>query len=245
MVTPNLSKLIKPGISSLMLKEAAARDGFRIMVKDGVRKALDGLTTLEEVFRVAAPEADSEPSETMPSEDSEKLSLPPKQHDAKYTEIDAKEKSCARQESFHQMPSAEEEPPAFEDEPPALVFDDPEILVVDDNRVIREMLTKVLEASKYRVTAADNGVEAFSIAEKGNYSLIITDLFMPEMDGFELIGKLKQNERTKNIPVMMLTSKDEVESEVRVIDAGADDYLVKPVNARLFMARVQRLLRRY
>ena len=82
------------------------------------------------------------------------------------------------------------------------------------------------------------------IALQEKPDLIVTDYLMPEMDGMMLIKKLKSQLATRYIPVMMLTSKDDVDSEVSVIGAGADDYLTKPVNPKKFLARANRLLGR-
>jgi len=75
-------------------------------------------------------------------------------------------------------------------------------------------------------------------------TVTVTDYLMPEMDGVTLIKKLKSQLSTRYIPIIMLTAKDEVDSQVMGIDAGADDYLTKPVNAKRLLARVNRLLRR-
>lgn len=74
--------------------------------------------------------------------------------------------------------------------------------------------------------------------------LIITDYLMPQMDGIALIKKLKSQLTTRYIPIIMLTAKDEVDSEVEGIDAGADDYLTKPVNPKRLLARAKRLISR-
>ena len=85
-------------------------------------------------------------------------------------------------------------------------------------------------------------MEGLKIASTEKPNLIITDFLMPEMDGVTFIKKLKSQMSTRFIPIIMLTAKDEVESEVEVIDAGADDYLTKPVVAKRLLARVGRLL---
>ena len=96
----------------------------------------------------------------------------------------------------------------------------------------------------YRIITGNNGLEAIKLALQEKPDLIVTDYLMPEMDGMTLIKELKSQLATRYIPVMMLTSKDDVDSEVSVIGAGADDYLTKPVNPKTFLARASRLLGR-
>ena len=118
------------------------------------------------------------------------------------------------------------------------------ILVVDDNEVILKILRKLLESKDYHIITAKNGLEAFQLALKEQPDLVITDYLMPKMDGVTLIQKLKSESSSCSIPIIMLTAKDEVDSEVKVIDAGADDYLTKPINSKRLLARVKRLISR-
>ena len=115
---------------------------------------------------------------------------------------------------------------------------------MDDNRVVLKILKNILESRNYLTVSASNGIEALKIAFQEKPDLIITDYMMPEMDGMTLITKLKSQLATRFIPIIMLTSKDEVDAEVAVINAGADDYLTKPVNPKRLIARINRLLNR-
>ena len=117
------------------------------------------------------------------------------------------------------------------------------ILIVDDNRLSLELLKKMLSPRDFLVISAENGKQAHVLVQEEKPDLIITDYDMPEMDGLDLIRQLKSHEHTRQIPVIMLTAMDEVESEVEVLDAGADDYLTKPVNAKRLVSRAKRLLR--
>ena len=118
------------------------------------------------------------------------------------------------------------------------------ILIADDNPVILKILQNVLEANNYLVITAFNGLEALKIAHKEKPALIITDYLMPEMNGIALVTKLRSQPVTRHIPVIMLTSIAEIDTEVEVLNAGADDYLIKPPNARVLVARIGRLLNR-
>jgi type IV pilus assembly protein PilB len=212
-LTSRLKESISGDMSSEKLKKAAQSEGYHVMSFDGIQKALDGLTTIDEIFRVAPPEITAESQGAAPD-----------------------------------RPAREDEP--MVDEVPAddeclFTADCPtKILVVDDNLVVLKLLRHLLESQDYLVITAQNGVEALNLAATEGPDIIVTDYEMPEMDGVELIKKLKSQNNTKSIPIMMLTAKDEEESELEGLDAGADDYLTKPIARKRFLARVARLLKR-
>lgn len=117
------------------------------------------------------------------------------------------------------------------------------ILVVDDNEVIRKTMEKILCSEGFRVSTAQDGLEAIEILARLRPDLIVTDYMMPRMDGMALIKDLKSRPETAAIPIVMLTIKEEVDTEVDVIEAGADDYLTKPISRKRFVARIRRILR--
>ncbi|OUQ88600.1 DNA-binding response regulator [Brevibacillus brevis] len=116
------------------------------------------------------------------------------------------------------------------------------ILAVEDERALLQTIAGVLADEGYQVDMADRGDDGLLLAERGIYDLLVLDIMMPGMDGLSLVRTL----RTKGImtPVLFLTAKDSVESRVEGLDAGADDYLVKPFAAEELTARVRALLRR-
>jgi type IV pilus assembly protein PilB len=118
------------------------------------------------------------------------------------------------------------------------------ILVVEDNEFMLRLIQGILEGEGYVTITAQNGTEALKIGLTEIPDLIVTDYLMPEMDGITLIKKLRSKMATSYIPIIILTIKDEVDLEVEGINAGADDFLVKPINARKFISRVNRLLRK-
>ena len=211
-LTPALKEVISSGVSSGQLKKTAQMEGYHVMSIDGIQKALQGLTTIEEVFRVAPPEitVDSQPPDT---DSSTQEDLIPKDEGTP-------EDACL-----------------FTTDCPT------KILVVDDNLVVLKLLRHLLESEDYLVITAENGVEALKLASTENPDIIVTDYVMPEMDGVMLIKKLKSQAATRSIPVMMLTAKDEEESELEGLDAGADDYLTKPIARKRFLARVALLFK--
>jgi DNA-binding response OmpR family regulator len=118
------------------------------------------------------------------------------------------------------------------------------LLVADDNEVTLKILSNVLASESYLVLTAKNGLEALKLALQEKPDLILTDYLMPQMDGITLIKKLKSQLTTRYIPVIILSAKAEVDAEVKGIDAGADDYLTKPVNPKRLLTRISSLLRR-
>lgn len=116
------------------------------------------------------------------------------------------------------------------------------ILVVDDNPLNVEAISRRLERDGFHTFNAESGVQAFSILENSVIDLILLDVMMPEMDGYEVLERLKQSDEWQHIPVVMVSAMVDQDSVVRCIEAGADDYLTKPVNSVLLMARVNNAL---
>lgn len=118
------------------------------------------------------------------------------------------------------------------------------ILVIDDDPAILELITSNLELQGYQVESSDNAVDGLAIAFQNPPNLIILDLMMPGVDGFTACQRVRQNESTKDIPVLMLTALSRTEDKVTGFDAGADDYLTKPFELAELYVRVRALLRR-
>jgi len=123
--------------------------------------------------------------------------------------------------------------------------DDPAglILVVEDNRNLSEMMGEYLETRGFGVDYAGDGHDGYRLAVDNSYDVIVLDLMLPRMDGIELCRKLR-NEAKKSTPVLMLTARDTLQDKVIGLDAGADDYLVKPFAIQELEARLRALIRR-
>jgi two-component system cell cycle response regulator len=117
------------------------------------------------------------------------------------------------------------------------------ILVVDDVPANVRLLDARLQAEYFEVRTALNGRQALDMAEQERLDLVLLDVMMPDMTGFEVCAALKANPRTANIPVVMVTSLDQPEDRVRGLEAGADDFLTKPISETALMARVKSLVR--
>jgi len=118
------------------------------------------------------------------------------------------------------------------------------ILIVDDNIDTVELLRKRLRAEGYSTIEAYDGEEALKKVYENMPDLIVLDVMMPGMDGYEVCQKLKTDERTRFIPIIMLTAKTDVEGKVKGLDIGADDYVPKPFDYRELSARIRSLLMR-
>ncbi len=118
------------------------------------------------------------------------------------------------------------------------------ILIVDDEDSIRDMLSIALDAAGYKVLQASNAQTAHSLVVDRNPDLILLDWMMPGTTGLELLRRLKRDEITEKIPVIMLTAKAQEANKLSGLDAGADDYIVKPFSPRELISRVKAVLRR-
>jgi two-component system alkaline phosphatase synthesis response regulator PhoP len=119
------------------------------------------------------------------------------------------------------------------------------ILVVDDEKDIVDLLKYNLEKEKeFKVITALNGKEALETATQSKPDLILLDIMMPEMNGFDVCKKLKNGAATSNIPVIFLTAKENEIDEIIGLELGADDYIQKPISPRKVIARVKSVIRR-
>ena len=122
--------------------------------------------------------------------------------------------------------------------------EDIKILLVDDEPDILEIISFNLEKVGYQVTTASNGLEALKQAKKTLPHLIILDVMMPELDGIETCERLRQEEQFQDTIIMFLTARGEDYSYVAAFDAGADDYVTKPIKPKVLLSKVKGLLRR-
>lgn len=116
------------------------------------------------------------------------------------------------------------------------------VLVVEDNKNFRKLLSTYLRKNNYDVLEAEDGVVALEILDKSHIDLIITDVMMPNMDGYELVKELRESKYT--IPILMITAKETIDDKKEGFLAGVDDYMVKPIDMDEMILRVGVLLRR-
>ena len=137
---------------------------------------------------------------------------------------------------FRKLP----QPPA----PPRRPQDKPSVLVVEDSRTIASVVKYYLELEGFEVRLAANGLIGLELARSERPHVIVADVNMPGMDGFAMVKALRADPRTHDVAIAMLTSEESVESEAHAFAAGADDYILKPVEPRRLAARVKSLVAR-
>lgn len=115
------------------------------------------------------------------------------------------------------------------------------VLVVDDERDMRDMVCRALQKEGFRTVEAGNGADMRTALKRRDINLVLLDIMLPDTDGFSLAREIRQ---TSDIPIMMLTGRDDVVDKVAGLEIGADDYITKPFHARELTARVKTILRR-
>lgn len=118
------------------------------------------------------------------------------------------------------------------------------VLVVEDDALISEMVTKNLKLEGYRVETARDGEEGLKKVEEANPDLVLLDVLLPRLDGWEVLTRLRDDSRFRDIPIIMLTALSDERSKVQGLRGGADDYITKPFSALELMARVEAVLKR-
>ncbi|MBE9175208.1 response regulator transcription factor [Synechocystis salina LEGE 06155] len=120
----------------------------------------------------------------------------------------------------------------------------PRILIIDDDPAISDLVSINLEMAGYDVQQAVDGIKGQALAVQLQPDLIMLDLMLPKVDGFTVCQRLRRDERTADIPVLMLTALGQIQDKIQGFDSGADDYLTKPFDVEEMLARVRALLRR-
>lgn len=118
------------------------------------------------------------------------------------------------------------------------------ILVIDDDNAINELIKINLELAGYKVVQALDGIKGFALAKQELPNAVVLDVMMPEVDGFTVAQRIRQNESTKHIPILMLTALSQINDKVKGFDIGVDDYLTKPFEMEELRVRLRALLKR-
>lgn len=118
------------------------------------------------------------------------------------------------------------------------------VLIIEDEAKIRSLLTIYLEKNDYRVLTASNGIEGLEMLQQKHPDIIVLDILMPEMDGFDVCKTIRQSSKYKHIPIIYLSSLHAAETIIEGLDLGADDYVTKPFDPNELIARVTAILRR-
>lgn len=115
------------------------------------------------------------------------------------------------------------------------------VLAVDDNPAIQKLVSVNLQARGYAVTAADTGEDALRLFTPGDYDLVLLDLILPGLSGLEVCTQIRQQ---SDVPIIVLSAREDEDLKVRALDAGADDYVTKPFSHEELLARVRAVMRR-
>ncbi|MDH4207901.1 MAG: response regulator, partial [Anaerolineae bacterium] len=132
--------------------------------------------------------------------------------------------------------------PLVEDDADSVSVERGYLLVVDDNEMNRDTLSRHLERQGHTVAVAENGRQALAMVKTHFFDLVLLDIMMPEMNGYQVLQRLKDDDTWRDIPVIMISALDEIDSVVRCIEMGAEDYLPKPFDPVLLRARISACL---
>jgi PleD family two-component response regulator len=119
------------------------------------------------------------------------------------------------------------------------------VLIIDDSSVNNVLLENVLEDQNFDVLVAFSGKDAFILMDKQMPDIILLDIMMPEMDGFKILEAIKSSEKTKSIPVIMISAKSDVVDIDKSLELGAADYIVKPINIRTIIGKIEQNINNY
>lgn len=117
----------------------------------------------------------------------------------------------------------------------------PLVYVVDDNKITVKLMRRYLEVNGYEVGEAYDGVECLEKVKEKIPDVIVLDVMMPRLDGYETVKRLKSDSKTKDIPVVIVTALNDVSNQLKAVDSGADDFLSKPIEEKLLVAKVKLL----
>jgi type IV pilus assembly protein PilB len=246
-VSDEMRELISTRASEHAIRKAARIAGMRTLLEDGIVKAAQGLTTLEDVVRVvAADDAAGHKEEATKPEGVSGPSL--RGHTSPHTGED-REPEAKPGSVIVPMEvglDAEGLPAMIADraDQPSECQGKKRVLVVEDSTTIASVVKYFLELEGFEVLVAKDGNLGLEAAKRDQPDVIVTDYNMPGMDGMGMVKALRADSATRGIAVLMLTSEDSIEKETEALEAGVDDYILKPVEPRRLAARVKSVLAR-
>jgi CheY-like chemotaxis protein len=240
-VTPEIERLIGSGATADRLAEAARNGGMRVLWESGLRHVLAGETSAEELLRVTDVPADRRSAPPPPAPE------PPRAAAGPATATAPAQGTAAHGPSGYAAADLsgsfdlldELEPPA--ESAPARKGT---VLLVEDEESLRKVMRDLLERDGYNVAEAADGVAALDQVDRVAPDVIMLDLNLPGLDGYNVLQQLRSRSATSRIPVIVLTAKGDEDNEVRVFQLGADDFLTKPFRAKALSARLEAVLGR-
>ena len=235
------------------INDAARDGGMRSLWESGVQHVRQGETTIDELLRVL--EAPSEPSQSRPAQSgstaSGEASAVPRRPSAMTAPHLDDEEGPSAPTSARRSGSRHSNPSTFTGDSFELVEDNKlkkagakRVLLVEDEESLRRVMKDLLEREGFVVFEATDGVVALDEVDRLAPDIVVLDLNLPRLDGYGVLSHLRARASTQKLPVIVLTAKGDEESEVRVFEYGASDYLTKPFRARALSARIHSLLDR-
>jgi len=228
-----LEQLIGGGATADTIAEAARRHGMRSLFESGLRHVLEGMTSIEELLRVTDVPTVREPANRGAA------ATPAAPTHAAPAAPAASPGSLASE-----LPAFELLDDVLAPEEPALAGSKGTVLLVDDEDSLRMVMKDLLERDGWNVQEAADGVQALDAVDRHAPDIILLDLNLPGLDGYAVLEKLRSRGVTRDIPIIVLTAKGDEDNEVRVLEAGANDFLTKPFRARALSARLDAVLSR-
>ncbi len=231
-----LKDLIGSGASLSQIRKVARRKGFQNLYEDALKHIAHGDTDYKEVLRVINPgEMGQSASTESPSATSGPKMEMKKKIEKVVSDVPPLEATLETATPVRQNGVEDD---YQEDRPPR-------ILLAEDSTGMRKMMKILIEKkTDWQVLEADDGLKALEVVNRERPDLIVLDIMMPNMNGYEFLQHLRADLATANIPVLVLTALNGPDNEVKSLDLGADDYLSKPYNPNVLLARIKRLLRR-
>lgn len=230
-VNDEIRELISRRASEHAIRKAARNAGMRTLLEDGILKAAQGLTTLEDVVRVVAADEAAAHKEEATKPGALHSSAAPDDAAAPQREV-----AIDLDETLPPVPGETCKPSDAQEKQ--------RVLVVEDSKTIASVVKYFLELEGFEVLQAKDGNLGLASAKRDHPHVIVTDYNMPGMDGMAMVKALRADPATRGIAVLMLTSEESVEKEAQALEAGVDDYILKPVEPRRLAARVRSVLAR-
>ena len=237
-----LGQLIQDSCSEVELWDAAVEEGLKTLLQDAIEKVIAGVTTLEEVARVVS--VNDYPPATLRSALANlglRAAVSPVQQVEELEEIS--QSAIQELEPIHLEAIVDPDAPEGTHARPVANRDRPVVLVVDDAQEILQLVAMALE-DDYTIHTAEDGLEGLAAVDRLRPDLVVLDVMMPRMSGYEVCGALKNKAETRDIPVLMLSARGEKAHVKKGFYAGADDYLPKPFDPEELLLRTRALLRR-
>jgi type II secretory ATPase GspE/PulE/Tfp pilus assembly ATPase PilB-like protein/CheY-like chemotaxis protein len=238
-MSPELERLIGSGATADTIAQAARVNGMRSLFESAIDRALLGLTSIEEVMRVTDPPRKAFATVPVPqaAPDPPPVPAPPPPSSGPPNLQDGRQHLDAALPDFDLVDEM-----SFAPGDGALKSTRARLLLVDDEEHLRRAMRDLMERAGYQVLEAADGVEALDMVDRHAPDVIILDLNLPGIDGYEVLAQIRSRPAMRGVPVVVLTAKGDEDNEVRVLELGAADFLTKPFRARALAARIDALL---